>query len=241
MKTLSVLMLAAGLATVGAGSLADERSVTLALDRAPLTRVCAELTRQSGIPHEVTEEGKRQRVVLFCREQPAASVRRSLSSLLGWTWRRSDEGGAVRYRLSKPWSLRKQEAELRDEALRRYGELLKAASAAAQDSTQKTLPESSLLWLDVRNPVGGALFRSLAALPPGTAAELLRGEPYVGRQGSLPKEFSQTVGSLVESTNTDSGTPSSSFSREIPFALKSYVIRLVDPAPCTSLVIGQGA
>ncbi|HEU4753460.1 MAG TPA: hypothetical protein VFU47_10175, partial [Armatimonadota bacterium] len=93
---------------------AAEPTVTLALDRAPLTQVAAELTRQSGIPHRIAgREGRSQLVVLFCREQPVSRVRQALAGLLGWTWSRGERDGKPAYTLLKGLALQKQEAELR--------------------------------------------------------------------------------------------------------------------------------
>lgn len=121
------------------GSSSDEaaRRVTLALDKAPLTKLAAELTRQSGVRHQATgDEAQRQLVVIFCKDREAKEVREAVTSLLGWTWSARTVDRATVYGLVKPYALRRLEEELRARSFRQYASVVRGMIAAALDPEQ---------------------------------------------------------------------------------------------------------
>jgi hypothetical protein len=191
--------LAAGLGALSGAQAAKQPSVTLALDCVPLTQVATELTRQSGTVHRIGgTEGARQRVVVFCKDQPASAVRTALTRLLGWTWSRRVVEGRPVYTLVKGALLERRQAALRERFWQAYQGYVERLVAMAEDPSRRPPNDGSPVSFQVHDPQHVGVLRSLGALPQPAAAEVLSGKPFVARGNALPPGFRSAVGGLLD-------------------------------------------
>jgi hypothetical protein len=190
----------------GAGAAQKEdHLVSLSLDRAPLTKVVSELTRQSGVRHGVTPEGQRQDVVIYCKDEPAAAVRAAISNLLGWTWTRGSDNGDTTYTLVKGQALLRQEAELRAQAWRKYTDMLRMLVAAVNDpAVMERLNEPQRHDLSLFP--GKAMVRALGSLPEKIASELMAGKPVLVTGRTIAPEIEAVVRSISEAGQAEGGS-----------------------------------
>lgn len=176
-----LLVLAGVLAAVAEPSPAQEARarMTLALDRAPLTRVLAELTRASGERHVAAgPEAARQLVVLLCQDREPREVRQAITDLLGWTWKERRREEVVVHTLTKPWQLRERERQLRERFFARYASVVRGLVAAAQDSDGNEKPPELLAFM-AKDLTHAGLLRYLGSLPERYREEVLAGRPLV--------------------------------------------------------------
>ncbi len=174
---LSAAALPSAIAVPGAS--AAEAPVTLEADGLSLVDLARELTRQSGVTHRATgKEASQQRVVIFCRDQSAASVRQAVESLLGWTWSESAGAGAKTLTLVKGLNQRKREAALRAQFHADYQGLFRELIERANEGDQER-PRDILSNMLVA-PSSKALIGGLSSFAAPHLQVLFHGRGFAG-------------------------------------------------------------
>ncbi|WP_309715714.1 hypothetical protein, partial [Armatimonas sp.] len=91
-----------------------QRKVTLRLKATSLSQLCQKLSEETGIMLSAGRGVADDNLTIFCTGRPLREVMRQVAELLGFTWERSGEEGAYRYRLVQPLRAQLLEEELRN-------------------------------------------------------------------------------------------------------------------------------
>jgi hypothetical protein len=166
-----------------------------------LTAFSEELTRASGVAHRALKpHADSQRLVLFCKDQPAESVRAAVTHLLGWDWTREARDGATRHTLVKGVAQLKLEEALRARAWTQYGEIIRVLAAEAGDPDARG---GGALRSQARLPVCAALLGVAAALGPEGVDRLSRGTVVSSRVSALSPALATAFQKLVGQGQTE--------------------------------------
>jgi hypothetical protein len=137
-----------------------QRKVSLQFKAVALSQLCQKLSAETGIALSAGRGVTDDNLTIFCTGRPLREVMRQVAELLGFTWERSGEEGAYRYRLVQPLRAQLLEEELRnrdrDAALialdaqmrERYQSVLGLSPEEAQESKvgEKGEKISGLAW-----------------------------------------------------------------------------------------------
>ncbi len=90
------------------------RKVTLSLKATAFSDLCRQLSELTGIDFAAARTVADDKITLFCKDRPARDIMRQISTLFGFTWERTGEEGAYRYRLAQSLRAQLLEEELRN-------------------------------------------------------------------------------------------------------------------------------
>ncbi|MCC2670835.1 MAG: hypothetical protein K0Q72_3306, partial [Armatimonadetes bacterium] len=131
-----------------AGDTRLDRPVTLRLGKSPLSRVLAEVGKQSGVALTPAPEVADEPAIVFVREQPAREVLRHLALLFRYTWTRTASSDPPRYRLFQDLRSRREEEALWEAD--RLQALARLRASLGKRAELSRLPEDTLLRLAER-------------------------------------------------------------------------------------------
>lgn len=113
-----------------------KQHVAVRCDGEYVSALLAELGRQSGVSLEAADKTRDERLVAQVPDAPLSEVMENIAALYHAEWSALEKEGGARYRLAKPERVLRQEAALRQDAIRKLATDLgqQARNPAAQTS-----------------------------------------------------------------------------------------------------------